>query len=124
MEYNEVIYNYLSTFCTVSRGKPLMQIENTPYIEIDLQKGNFAEHFIQSFNIYLYGTNTGFEDIDTIVNSLEADIGESGKLINEEGINVKIYKGSPFCQDRQTGIENLKAVYVNLEIEILKETNK
>ena len=124
MEYNEVIYNYLSQFCLVSRGKPLMQIENEPYIEIDIIQGNFAEHFLQGFNIYLYGTDTAYEDIDTIVKNLEADIGEGGKLLNESGINVKIYKGSPFCQDRQTGRENLKAVYINLEIEILKETNK
>lgn len=123
MEYKNVIFNYLSQFCLVSRGKPLTTPE-VPYIELDITEDGFASQFIQSFNIYHYGTGVGYSSIDAIKQNIENDIGENGKLINNEDINIKIYKGSPFYQDRQMDEENVKAGYVNLLVTILKKGDK
>lgn len=119
MDYKDMIFNWLSTFATTSRGRPLTT-PGDPYIQYDLVEASFAEHFIQPLSIYHIGAN-GYGDIMTIKNAIEANIGESGRTLRSEDCIVRIYKGSPFYQDRDMGEENAKAGYINLEITILKE---
>ena len=120
MEYKDIIFNYLSQFCLVSRGKPL-QTPTDPYIELSLVEDNFGSSFIQGLPIYDVGTAESYGNIADIVKNIENDITESGKLLINEDCNVKIYKGSPFYQDREMGEENVRAGYINLQITIFKK---
>lgn len=120
MEYKEIIFNYLSQFCLVSRGKPL-ETPTSPYIELNIVEDDFSSGFTQGLPIYDVGTGVGYGNISNIVKNIENDITKSGKLLIDTDCIVKIYKGSPFYQDREMAEENVKAGYINLLIYIYKK---
>lgn len=119
MLFGKAIYEWLSEFAPTYRG--VLPAGMTPaedlYIRFNGTYDDFATQFL--FPIYIYNQHTtSYLKIIELADKIGADVGKNGLLISEEGIKIKIDRGSPFYQDMPDEDETTRAGYVNLEIEI------
>lgn len=119
MIFGKAIYRWLSEFAPTYRG--VLPAGLTPaedlYIRFSGSYDDFARPFI--FPIYIYNNRTtSYAKIIELADKIGEDIGENGLLIKEEGIRIKVDRGSPFYQDMPDEDETTRAGYVNIEVTI------
>ena len=116
--FGQLIYEWLSTFAPTYRGVlPAGVKPASVYLKIGGYYDTFATQFIFPVQIYALNT-TSPGSVVLIADEIADAIGDGGTLISDEGIRVKIEKGSPFYQDKDDEDETVRAGYVNLLITI------
>ena len=117
--FGKTIYKWLSEFAPTYRGvlPAGLEPEEDLYIRFSGSYDDFATSML--FPIYIYHRRTtSYSKIIELADKIGADVGENGLLISEEGIKIKVDRGSPFYQDMPDEDETTRAGYVNLEITI------
>lgn len=116
--FGHLIYEWLSTFAPTYRGVlPAGVKPESVYLKIGGYTDEFATQFIFPVQIYALNT-TSYGSVILIADEIGDAVGDGGTLISDEGIRIKIDKGSPFYQDKDDEDETVRAGYVNLLITI------
>lgn len=116
--FGHLIYEWLSTFAPTYRGVlPAGVKPANVYLKIGGYADDFATQFIFPVQIYTLNT-TSYGSVALIADEIGNAIGNGGILLSDEGIRVKIEKGSPYYQDKDDEDETVRAGYVNLLITI------
>lgn len=118
-EFGMLIYEWLSKFATTYNGAlPDGKKPDDLYILISNYYDNFAEQFI--FPVQLYKLNTSsYSSVMTLAEMIGDAVGEGGVIVkSDEGLIIKIDKGSPFYQNKQDEDATVRAGYINLIITI------
>lgn len=116
--FGHLIYEWLSTFAPTYRGVlPAGVKPASVYLKIGGYADDFATQFVFPVQIYALNT-TSYGSVVLIADEIADAISDGGTLISDEGIRIKIDKGSPFYQDKDDEDETVRAGYVNLLITI------
>ena len=114
----QMLYQWLSQFAPTYRGVLPAGIKpESPYLQFSGYYDNFATQFILPVQIYQLNT-TSYEGVLQLADKIESAVTEAGVLISDDGIKIKIEKGSPFYQDKQDEDETVRAGYINLIITV------
>ena len=114
----QLLYQWLSQFAPTYRGVLPAGIKpESPYLQFSGYYDNFATQFILPVQIYQLNT-TSYEGVLQLADKIESAVTEAGILISDNGIKIKIEKGSPFYQDKQDEDETVRAGYINLIITV------
>ena len=116
--FGQKIHEWLSKFAPTYRGVlPAGVKPESVYLKIGGYTDEFATQFIFPVQIYALNT-TSYGSVILIADEIGDAVGDGGTLISDEGIRIKIDKGSPYYQDKDDEDETVRAEYVNLLITI------
>lgn len=116
--FGHLIYEWLSTFAPTYRGVlPAGVKPASVYLKIGGYADDFATQFVFPVQIYALNT-TSYGSVVLIADEIADAISDGGMLLSDEGIRVKIEKGSPYYQDKDDEDVTVRAGYVNLLITI------
>lgn len=115
--FGQVIFDWLNSIAPTYRGVlPAGEKTADLYLQIGGYYDSFAKPFIFPVQIYKKNTTSYLSVVQT-ADAIGDLVGE-GLIIVDDGIRIKIEKGSPFYQDKPDEDETIRAGYVNLEITI------